>query len=405
MRGLVVLVITSLVLLLAPQPAVAVYLPSPAGLQAFGEDGQVRLTWNYGQPGQYPDLDYFRIYRSVDNGQTFCLYDTVVWTGPYQPEYIDTAPSRGPYVGVYYVTAVAKDGEESSRSNTAAALPTSGGVYNPPCTGGAGSPGGGDNGGGGSDPGGGDPGGGGPGDDEPDDPGGPGGGDPGTGDDPGGGQTCDQCTVLQAILQALRDLDAGLIDVEDALWVVWSAVTGVRDAVNDLNDYLRYPTAPLPTPPAVPIGPGYSPPPAPDLTPVMPQLGQRTGRPAPTVPTLFVPPDVPAPPALPPVQNPELSPWGLPIETPREREPALLPGGIRDRELPREAVSPVEPQPAGPPLPPLQAAPPLSRTITVEPQPPLSPAPALQPQPLIQPDSPLLPASPLVPSPPLTPRR
>lgn len=387
MRGLVVLVITSLVLLLAPQPAVAVYLPSPAGLQAFGEDGQVRLTWNYGQPGQYPDLDYFRIYRSVDNGQTFCLYDTVVWTGPYQPEYIDTAPSRGPYVGVYYVTAVAKDGEESSRSNTAAALPTSGGVYNPPCTGGAGSPGGGDNGGGGSDPGGGDPGGGGPGDDEPDDPGGP-----------GGGQTCDQCTVLEAILQALRDLDAGLIDVEDALWVVWSAVTGVRDAVNDLNDYLRYPTAPLPTPPAVPIGSGYSPPPAPDLTPVMPQLGQRTGRPAPTVPTLYVPPDIPPPPALPPVVEPSRSPWGLPIEDPI---PAGDPGQAEPALSPADPATPdPAPQPQGP------RTPETPRTAMSAPTPevPLAASPALTPEGPRTPAVPRSPAAPLTPAPPKHPR-
>lgn len=394
MRRLVVLVVAVL-LILSPSRAVAVYLPAPAGLEAIGGAGQIVLRWSYGTPGQWP-LDHFRIYRSVDNGATWCLYDTITWSGPFQPEYVDYQPSSGPYVTAYYVTAVAS-GEESQKSNTAAALPTSGGVYNPPCTGGAGSPGGGDNGGGGSDPGGGsgpgggDPGGGGPGDDEP--------------DDPGGGPTCDPCSRLDLIRQVLQDIQAGLVSVEDALWLVWSAVIGVEDAVTDLTWYLHNPNAPLPTPPSIPIGPGYSPPPAPDLTPVMPQLGQRTGRPAPTVPTLFVPPDVPAPPALPPVQNPELSPWGLPIETPREREPALLPGGIRDRELPREAVSPVEPQPAGPPLPPLQAAPPLSRTITVEPQPPLSPVPALQPQPLIQPDSPLLPASPLVPSPPLTPRR
>mgnify|MGYP000870971973 CR=1 FL=1 len=396
-RG-IVLLIGCLLLLLSAHVAEAAYLPAPAGVEAIGGDGQVTVRWHYGTADQWPDLAAFRIYRSVDNGASFCLYDTLTWTGPYQPEYVDTQPSRGPYVNVYYVTAVATDGEESAASNWAAATPTSGGVYNPPCTGG---PGGGDDGG---DGGGGDPGsGGGPGGN---DPGGPGGGDPGSGDDPGGGATCDQCTVLEAIRQALRDLDAGLIDVEDALWVVWSAVTGVREAVNDLNDYLRYPTAPLPTPPAVPIGPGYSPPPAPDLTPVMPQLGQRTGRPAPTVPTLYVPPDIPAPPALPDVQSPVVSLWGLPIEEALEPDEPTAPepahtsqGPLAPVEPARPAVpvtprGPVQPEPVVTARPPLTPAAPLAASVPLSPDTPRDRQTPLRPSEPLQPHSPSRPAGP-----------
>lgn len=394
MRRLVALVVVVL-LILSPGRAVAVYLPAPAGLEAIGGAGQIVLRWSYGTPGQWP-LDHFRIYRSVDNGATWCLYDTITWSGPFQPEYVDYQPSSGPYVTAYYVTAVA-DGEESQKSNTAAALPTSGGVYNPPCTGGAGSPGGGDNGGGGSDPGGGsgpgggDPGGGGPGDDEP--------------DDPGGGPTCDPCSRLDLIRQVLQDIQAGLVSVEDALWLVWSAVIGVEDAVVDLSWYLQNPNAPVPSPPAIPIGPGYAPPPAPDLTPVMPQLGQRTGRPSPTVPTLYVPPDVPAPPALPPIQDPALSPWGLPVRDPLESSPPLSPNTAGVANPPLRAQPPVDATPPAAPQAPLQANPPMPPTTALAPQQPRSPVPARQPRPAMNPASPLAPGAPLVPQPPLKPRR
>lgn len=357
MRRILAALVVS-VLALSPVPVLAATVPAPVALQATGGAGRIDLSWQY---GTYSGFAYFRVYRSIDGGNTFCLYDTVTWSGGGAPSFTDTRPATG--WNVYYVTAVDSSGGESGRSNTAAAYPTSGGVSGATCDGGGGGNPGGGNPGGGS-PGGGSPGGGSPGG------GSPGGGDSGGGNS-GGGASCDLCRRLAE----LEDILSGI------LWGIWD----VGDQIAAVRDYLENPYTPLPTPPSVPVGPGYTPPPAPDLRPVMPQLGQRTGRPAPTVPTLYVPPDVPAPPALPDVQDPSLSPWGLPIDTPGVSEPPLTP------EDSAQPVQPVQPQPAlGPETPP-------------DPGGPLTPDQPVTPFPVLQPADPLTPGRPLVPEPPRSP--
>lgn len=128
-------VLLLVLLVTVARPGFAASIPTPVALEAVGGEGVIELHWQYGQYGQYPELDYFRVYRSIDGGISFCLYAAVDWTTPgADPRFTDTAPPASGAT-VYYVKAVDTTGSETERSNTAAAYPTSGGVQSPTCDG------------------------------------------------------------------------------------------------------------------------------------------------------------------------------------------------------------------------------------------------------------------------------
>jgi hypothetical protein len=82
---------------------------APTGLTAKSLRKSVRLTWN---ANPEPDLDGYRVYRSVTSGGP---YTFIASRRSNQPRYSDSSPLTGP--SCYVVTATNLGGQESGYSN------------------------------------------------------------------------------------------------------------------------------------------------------------------------------------------------------------------------------------------------------------------------------------------------
>jgi fibronectin type 3 domain-containing protein len=96
-------------------PHVTIPPPVPSGLTAFGEDGQIRLSW---QPSTASDLADYVVYRENPNGS----WPTTPTTTTTSTSYTQTGLSDGTGY-TYRVTAVDRYGNESAPSTPAGATP------------------------------------------------------------------------------------------------------------------------------------------------------------------------------------------------------------------------------------------------------------------------------------------